>query len=94
MQAGARGEHYIEELNEAGGISAVMKELLDSGLLDGSVMTAGGITLAETVKNAKILDTEIIRPVSDPYSKTGGLVILKGQPRRRGLGCEEVCGRP
>ena len=41
-------------------------------------MTAGGITLAETVKNAKILDTEIIRPVSDPYSKTGGLVILKG----------------
>ncbi len=72
------GEHYIEELNEAGGISAVMKELLDCGLLDGSVMTAGGITLAETVKNAKILDTEIIRPVSDPYSKTGGLVILKG----------------
>ena len=72
------GEHYIEELNEAGGISAVMKELLDSGLLDGNVMTAGGITLAETVKNAKILDTEIIRPVSDPYSKTGGLVILKG----------------
>lgn len=88
------GEHYIEELNEAGGISAVMKELLDSGLLDGNVMTAGGITLAETVKNAKILDTAIIRPVSDPYSKTGGLVILKGQPRRRRLGCEEVCGRP
>ncbi len=72
------GEHYIEELNEAGGISAVMKELLDAGLLDGSAMTAGGITLAEAVKDAKVYDSSIIRPVSDPWSKTGGLVILKG----------------
>ena len=72
------GEHYIEELNEAGGISAVMKELLDGGLLDGSVMTAGGKTLAETVENAKVYDSDIIRPLSAPYSKTGGLVILKG----------------
>ena len=72
------GEHYIEELNEAGGISAVMKELLDGGLLDGSVMTAGGKPLAETVKNARVYDSDIIRPLSAPYSKTGGLVILKG----------------
>ena len=72
------GEHYIEELNEAGGISAVMKELLDGGLLDGSVMTAGGKTLAETVENARVYDSDIIRPLSAPYSKTGGLVILKG----------------
>ena len=72
------GEHYIEELNEAGGISAVMKELLDGGLLDGSVMTAGGKTLAETVKNARVYNSDIIRPLSAPYSKTGGLVILKG----------------
>ena len=57
------GEHYIEELNEAGGISAVMKELLDAGLLDGSAMTAGGITLAEAVKDAKVYDSSIIRPV-------------------------------
>ena len=72
------GEHYIEELNEAGGISAVMKELLDGGLLDGSVMTAGGKPLAETVENARVYDSDIIRPLSAPYSKTGGLVILKG----------------
>ena len=72
------GEHYIEELNEAGGISAVMKELLDAGLLDGSAMTAGGITLAEAVKDAKVYVSSIIRPVSAPWSKTGGLVILKG----------------
>ncbi len=78
------GEHYIEELNEAGGISAVMNELLKAGLLDGSVMTAGGKTLAETVKGAKITDTEVIRPVSSPYSATGGLAILKGNLAEQG----------
>ena len=72
------GEHYIEELNEAGGISAVMKELLDAGLLNGEVMTVSGKALKEVVKNAYNLDPEIIRPISDPYSKQGGLTILKG----------------
>ena len=78
------GEHYIEELNEAGGISAVMNELLKAGLLDGSVMTAGGKTLAETVKGAEITDTEVIRPVASPYSATGGLAILKGNLAEQG----------
>ena len=72
------GEHYIEELNEAGGISAVMKELLDAGLMDGGVMTAAGVTLAELVKDARNLDPEIIRHASSPYSAQGGLAILKG----------------
>ena len=72
------GEHYIEELNEAGGISAVMKELLDAGLLDGSVMTASGMTLAELVKDAVNRDPEVLRPVDSPYSAQGGLTILKG----------------
>ncbi len=72
------GEHYIEELNEAGGISAVMKELYDANLLDGEVMTASGVKLKEVIKNAKNYDEEIIRPVSNPYSKQGGLTILKG----------------
>ncbi len=72
------GEHYIEELNEAGGISAVMKELLDARLLDGTVLTAAGVTLAELVKNAVNRNREIIRPVNSPYSPTGGLAILKG----------------
>ena len=74
----AAGEHYIEELNEAGGISAVMKELLDAGLMDGGVMTAAGVTLAELVKDARNLDPEIIRHASSPYSAQGGLAILKG----------------
>ena len=78
------GEHYIEELNRAGGISAVMKELLDANLLNGSVMTASGKPLAEVVKNAYNLDEEIIRPVSSPYSAQGGLTILKGNLAKEG----------
>ena len=78
------GEHYIEELNEAGGISAVMKELLDAGLMDGGVMTAAGVTLAELVKGARNLDPEIIRHASSPYSAQGGLAILKGNLAERG----------
>ena len=62
------GEHYIEELNEAGGISAVMKELYVNNLLDGEVMTVGGVKLKEVIENAKITDEEIIRPFSNPYS--------------------------
>ncbi len=72
------GEHYIEELNEAGGISAVIKELYDHGLIDGEVMTVGGVRLKEVIKNAKIYDTDVIRPFGNPYSAQGGLKILKG----------------
>lgn len=78
------GEHYIEELNEAGGISAVMKELLDAGLLDGSVMTASGVTLKEVVKNAVNRDPEVLRPIDKAYSKQGGLTILKGNLAEKG----------
>ncbi len=72
------GEHYIEDLHEAGGISAVMKELLEGNLLNGSVLTVSGKTLAETVENAKNYNEEIIRTLDNPYSATGGLTILKG----------------
>ena len=78
------GEHYIEELNEAGGISAVMKELYDANLIDGEVMTAGGIKLKEVIKDAENLDENIIRPVSDPYSAQGGLAGLKGNLAKEG----------
>ena len=78
------GEHYIEELNEAGGISAVMKELYDANLIDGEVMTAGGIKLKEVIKDAENLDETIIRPVSDPYSAQGGLAVLKGNLAKEG----------
>lgn len=72
------GEHYIEDLNEAGGISAVIHQLEEARLFDGSAMTVSGLTQHERVKNARVLDKEIIRPMDAPYSKTGGLAILKG----------------
>lgn len=72
------GEHYIEELNDAGGISAVLKELEDGGYLDTSVMTVTGKTMHENIKNCVVKDAEIIRPLSNPYSTYGGLAILKG----------------
>ena len=72
------GEDYIEDLNEAGGISAVIRELEEAGLFDGSAMTVSGVTQHERVKNTRVLDGKVIRPIDAPYSKTGGLAILKG----------------
>ena len=72
------GEHYIEELNEAGGISAVIRTLVDAGLFDGSALTVAGVTQSELTADARVKDPEIIRPVSAPYSPYGGLAILKG----------------
>lgn len=78
------GEHYIEELHEAGGISAVMKELYDGKLLDGEVMTVSGKPLKEVVKNAYNRNEEIIRPLASPYTKQGGLTVLKGNLAKDG----------
>ena len=78
------GEHYIEELNEAGGISAVMKQLLDAGLLDGGAMTAAGVTLAELVKDAANRNTKVLKSISEAYSAQGGLAILKGNLAEKG----------
>ena len=72
------GEHYIEDLNEAGGISAVIRQLEAAGLFDGSAMTVSGVSQHERVKNARVLDDNVIRPMNNPYSPTGGLAILKG----------------
>ncbi len=72
------GEHYIEELHEAGGISAVMKALYDAHLLNGDALTVSGQPLKEVIKNAYNRNEEIIRPVSAPYSAQGGLAVLKG----------------
>lgn len=78
------GKDYIEDLNEAGGISAVIKQLIDAGLFEGDAMTASGVTQAERVKNAEVLDKNIIRPMDNPYSAKGGLAILKGNLAREG----------
>lgn len=70
------GEQRIEDLDRAGGIGAVMKEI--QGLLNMGVMRASGESLAEELAQAKVRDREVIRPFSQPYSPTGGLTILFG----------------
>jgi dihydroxy-acid dehydratase len=72
------GPTYMEDLNEAGGVYAVMKELLDVGLLNPDCLTVSGKTIGESVKNAYNLNPEVIRPIDNPYMKTGGLAVLKG----------------
>ncbi len=72
------GPTYMEDLNEAGGVYVVMKELADIGLLNLDCMTVTGKTVGENIKDAVNKNEEVIRPVSNPYSKTGGLAVLKG----------------
>ena len=72
------GPTYMEDLNEAGGVYAVLKELEKLDLLDTSVLTCTGNTLAENIKNAKNLDETVIRTPENPYGKTGGIAVLKG----------------
>ncbi len=72
------GHTYMEELNEAGGVYAVMNELSKKGLLNTELITATGKTVGENIKNCKNKNPEVIRPVENPYSETGGIAVLKG----------------
>ena len=72
------GPTYMEDLNAAGGIYAVMKEIADLGLLHTDLITVTGKTVAENIKDAKNLNPEVIRPTDNPYSKTGGIAVLRG----------------
>ena len=72
------GPTYMEDLNEAGGVSAVMTELNKIGLLDTSCITVTGKTIAENIQGVVNKNPEVIRPVENPYSKTGGIAVLKG----------------
>ena len=72
------GPTYMEDLNEAGGVYAVMNELNKLGLLHTECMTVTGKTVGENIKNCVNLNPEVIRPIDNPYTKTGGLAVLKG----------------
>lgn len=72
------GPTYMEDLNEAGGVYAVLKELTKKNLLNLDVMTVTGKTMGENIKNAVNLNPEVIRPIENPYSTTGGIAVLKG----------------
>lgn len=78
------GEHFMEELDEAGGVSAVMKELADMGLLHTELPTVTGYTVGENIAHADNRDLEVIRPLDKPYSATGGLAFLFGNIARNG----------
>jgi dihydroxy-acid dehydratase len=72
------GSTYMEQLNEAGGIYAVMNELNKKGLLHTDLITATGKTVGENIAGCENRDTEVIRPIDNPYSKTGGIAVLRG----------------
>ena len=72
------GPTYMEDLNEAGGVYAVMNELNKKGLLHTECMTVTGKTVGENIKDCVNLNPEVIRPIDNPYSTTGGLAVLRG----------------
>ncbi|MBE6880708.1 MAG: dihydroxy-acid dehydratase [Ruminococcaceae bacterium] len=72
------GRTYMEDLDEAGGVYAVMNELNKKGLLNTDCMTVTGKTVGENIEGCVNLDTNVIRPIENPYSETGGIAVLKG----------------
>jgi dihydroxy-acid dehydratase len=78
------GAHHIEDLNMAGGIPAVMKELSQAGLLHKDCITVTGKTVEENLSKIRVLDPEVIRPMSKPYHEQGGLAVLFGNLAPKG----------
>ncbi|MGN0819426.1 MAG: dihydroxy-acid dehydratase [Christensenellaceae bacterium] len=78
------GPTYMEDLNQAGGIYAVLKELEKKNLIDTSVMTCTGKTMAENIKDVKNMDDTVIRDIDNPFTKTGGIAVLKGNIAKDG----------
>ncbi len=72
------GNTYMEQLNEAGGVYALMNELSKKNLLNTDCITCTGKTVGENIKNCKNKNTNVIRDIDDPYSKTGGIAVLRG----------------
>ena len=72
------GCHYIEDLDRAGGIPAVMNELGKKGLLNEACRTVSGETIGEILRKGKVLDHEVVRPIENPYGSEGGIAVLKG----------------
>ena len=72
------GRTYMEDLDEAGGVYAVMNELTKKGLLNTNCMTVTGKTIGENIEGCVNQDPEVIRPIENPYSETGGIAVLKG----------------
>ena len=72
------GAHHMEDLYQAGGVQALMKQLIEAGLMDGSARSVAGGTVAEAVAGARVRDADVIRPLDKAYHATGGLAVLFG----------------
>jgi dihydroxy-acid dehydratase len=72
------GAHHIEDLDAAGGVQAVMKEISKLGVINEKVLTVSGETVGKNLKAARVLNKEVIRPIKNPYTKEGGIAILRG----------------
>ncbi|HDZ59613.1 MAG TPA: dihydroxy-acid dehydratase, partial [Actinobacteria bacterium] len=83
------GTYHMEDLHRAGGVAALMKELLDADKLDGSAAGIAGGTIADAIAGAAVLDADVIRPLDNAYHQTGGLVILFGNLAPRGAVVKE-----
>lgn len=78
------GPYHLQDLDSSGGMSALIKMAIDGGLIDGNMNTVTGKTLAENVKGIKVINSDIIRPLDNPYSNEGGLAILWGSLAPKG----------
>ena len=85
------GHTYIEDLNEAGGVYAVMNELNKKGLLHTDCLTVTGKTVGENIAGCENKNPDVIRPIDHPYSETGGLAVLKGNLAPDGSVCKTIC---
>ncbi|MEN6465036.1 MAG: dihydroxy-acid dehydratase [Syntrophaceae bacterium] len=72
------GAHHIEDLGAAGGIQAVMKQISSLGVINLKAMTATGKKVADNLKSARVLNTDVIRPLKSPYTKEGGIAVIRG----------------
>ena len=88
------GTDHMEDLDRAGGVMAVLKRLAEAGLVDGSVPTVSGRTLAQQWTAAAVKDDRVIRPLADPYHPTGGLAVLFGNLAPRGAVVKEAAVLP
>jgi len=78
------GKHHVEDLNRAGGIQAVIKELCRSGLIHQNCLTVTGNTVEENIKDARVLDIDVVRSVESPYHRQGGLAVMFGNLAPKG----------
>ena len=88
------GAHHIEDLWRAGGVQALMEQLLEAGLINGETITVTGATTAENVAGAKVVDAEVIRPIDNPHHKEGGLAFMKGTLAPLGANVKQAAVAP